>query len=326
MSNEWIEQYQTAIQLLKLVQVDYGRARQELQEVSSHFAEREGATARQVCTALEALDKVNAAPSATVQQSVPTLEVYCLGKFQVRVGWRKIEQWHSVKAKSLLRYLVAQPGRLVSKDILMEALWPGCDPSLANNNLKATVRALRQTLNLNHGTSKDFAWVLFQDGNYLINSEAHLWVDAEQFEYHWQAGRRLEEEGKIAEAIREHKAAESLYKGDYLEDDPYEEWTYLQREALKDQYLAILGKLADYSIRDSDHEGCIVYCQKILVRDSCREDAYRRLMCCYSRLEQRNRAIAWYRLCERTIKKELDVSPDRRTIALYQNLLSDESI
>ena len=207
----------------------------------------------------------------------------------------------------------------------MEALWPGCEPSLANNNLKAAVRALRQTLSLAHGAD-DFAWVLFQNGNYMINPEADLWVDVEQFEYQWGAGRQLEKEGKPAEAAKEHQIAEALYKGDYLEDDLYEEWTSLRREALKDIYLAILGRLADHSMQRADFEDCIVCCQKILTKDPCREDAYRRLMSCYSRLGQRNRAIAWYRLCEKTIKSELDVNPDHGTIALYQKLLNDEYI
>ncbi len=326
MNHEWADQYQTAIQLLKLIQVDYGRARKELQEVGSHFAEREGEASRQLRAALEALDKMKVIPNATAQQSLPTLEVYCLGKFQVRVGWKKIDLWHSVKAKSLLKYLISQQGHLVSKDILMEALWPGCEPSLANNNLKAAVRALRQTLNLDHVTDKDFAWILFQDGNYMVNSEVDLWVDVDQFEYHWHLGRRLEKEGKLAEAMSVHETAAALYRGDYLEDDPYEEWTYLQREALKDEYLAILSKLAGFSLHEADYDGCIIYCQKILGKDPCREDAYRRLMCCYSRLGQRNRAIGWYRLCEKTIKNELEVAPDKRTVEFYQKLLHDEYI
>ena len=350
MNDEWTGQYETAIQLLKQLQVDYRLARTELQDVSSHFGEREAAASRQLRTALDAMDKISAGRDSRVSVSVcpepprlpfvleapvslvatqqyrPTLEAYCLGTFQVRVGWKKIEHWRSIKAKSLLKYLIAQQGRPVSKDVLMEALWPGCEPSLANNNLKAAVRALRQTLSLAHGADESFAWILFQDGNYRINLEADLWVDIEQFDYHWHAGRQLEKDSKTAEAVREHETAEALYKGDYLEDDLYEEWTSLRREALKDVYLAILGRLADHSMHTADHEGCIVYCQKILTKDTCREDAYRRLMCCYSRLGQRNRAIAWYRLCEKTIKSELDVCPDRQTTTLYQKLLNDEHI
>jgi len=255
---------------------------------------------------------------------VPALEVYCLGRFQVRVGWKRIDHWPSTKAKSVLKYLIAQQRRPVSRDVLMEALWPSCEPSLANNSLKAAVRTLRQTLNAAQGTNGDFPWVLFQDGNYLINSEVDSWMDVEQFDYHWQAGRQLEREGKQAEAISELQAAEALYQGDYLEDDLYEDWTWLRREALKDTYLAILGRLADDSMQKADYEGCVVYCQKILGKDPCREDAYRRLMCCYSRLGQRNRAIAWYRLCHKIIRAELDVDPDHATVALYHKLLKDE--
>lgn len=326
MNPEPPEQYQDAIQLLKMIQVDYGRASKELQEVSLHFAEREQAAAMQLRTALDALDKTSAVARAPSKLTMPTLEAYCLGRFQVRVGGKKIEQWPSTKAKSALKYLIGQKGHSISRDILMEALWPGCEPSLANNNLKSAVRVLRQTLNPNHGAGEDPAWILFQDGNYMINSEVVLWVDAEQFEYHWHAGRRLEEERKTEEAIREYKAAEALYQGEYLEDDLYEEWATLKREALKDRYLAMLSKLADYSLQIEDHDDCIVYCQKILSKDSCREDAYRRLMCCYSRLGQRNRAIGWYRLCEKTIKKELEVSPDQRTVAHYRKLLNGEHI
>ncbi len=349
-NHEWSDHYEATIHLLKQIQVDYHRARRELHEVSSHFSSREAAVGRQLRSAFDAIEQVGirrdsgdrvdfgvappelehggrgAVSGPAIDESVPTLEVYSLGRFQIRVGWNRIERWHSLKAKSLLKYLVAQRGRPVPKDVLMEALWPGCEPSLANNNLKAAVRSLRQTLNWAGDSYREFAWVLFQDGSYMINPEAHLWTDTEQFEYHWHIGRQLEKQGKVDEAIREHETAEALYKGDYLEDDLYEEWTTLRREALKDFYLAILGRLADYSMRTSDYESCIVYCQKILDNDSCREDAYRRLMCSYSRLGNRNRAIGWYHLCERVVTAELDVHPDHQTIALHQRLLNDEYI
>jgi DNA-binding SARP family transcriptional activator len=137
------------------------------------------------------------------------------------------------------------------------------------------------------------------------------WLDVEQFEYHWRNGLHLEKEGKVDEAFIQHETAEAMYKGEYLEDDLYKDWTSLPREALKDIYLTIVGRLADYSMLKEDHIASINYCQKILAKDPCREDAYQRLMCCYCRLGQRNRAIAWYHICERTIKRELNVSPAR---------------
>jgi DNA-binding SARP family transcriptional activator len=159
-----------------------------------------------------------------------------------------------------------------------------------------------------------------------MSPEIELWIDVEQFERHWVIGRRFEKEGKPDEARKEFELAESLYRGNYLEDEPYEEWTLLRREALKDTYVIILGKLADYSIEMADYEGCIVYCQKILAKDPCREDAYRRLMLCHSRLGQRNRALRWYEICRRTVQTELTTSPDRETETLYHKLLMNDQI
>lgn len=326
MKPEAVDYYQTAIELFKLIQVDYRRTQKALQEVSLHLAQRENVATSKLNSALDALNRSNTVSQTATQRSVPTLEAYCLGKFQVRVNCKKIEHWRSTKAKCILKHLIAEGARPVPKDILIEATWPDCESSQGNNNLKAAVRALRQTLNHDNGTSEGSPSILFEDGNYMINPEVDLWVDDEQFERHCQAGRRFEVEGKLVEAIREHKAAEALYRGDYLEDDPYEEWTYLRREALKDEYLSVLGKLADYSMRAKDYEACIGYCQKILSKDYCREDTYQRLMCCYNRLGQRSRAISWYRLCERTIRRELDVDPDHELVALYQKLVRGEYI
>jgi len=347
MCPESLDQYQTTIQLLKLIEVDYSRTRKELQEMSRHFAAREASAVSQLRTALDALEdggldrdgthstrsfpkqdlnKQKTKSSETVHASMPVLQIYCLGRFQVRIGQQSIEHWRSVKAKSLFKYLLSQQGHTAPKDVLMEAIWPDCEPSLANNNLKAAVSALRETLDCDGRPSGRFTWVLFQDGNYRINSGADVWVDAEEFEYRWHAGRQLEREGKAAEALLEYKAAEVLYKGDYMEDNLYEEWTSLQREAVKDEYLFILRKLSDYSMQDGDYDACAVYCKKILSKDICSEDAYRRLMCCHSRLGQRNRAIDWYRLCEKAIRKELDLSPHQQTVELYHKLRSQEYV
>ena len=151
-------------------------------------------------------------------------------------------------------------------------------------------------------------------------------MDVEEFERHWLAGRLLEREGKQDDAVREYRMAEALYRGDYLEEEPYEEWALLRRESLKDTYLIILGKLADRSMDSGDYEDCILYCQKIMTKDPCREDAYRRLMRCYSRLGRKNRALRWYQICKKTIQVELDITPDEETNSLYQKVLKNEPI
>ena len=141
----------------------------------------------------------------------------------------------------------------------METLWPECNPQAASNNLKAAMHSLRQTLSHLFNKRESFPHVLFLQGSYLINPEIELWIDVEEFEQHWVLGRHLEKEERLPEAIREFELAEALYRGDYLEDESYEEWTLLRREALKDTYIIILGKLADHSMKTTDYESSIIY-------------------------------------------------------------------
>ncbi len=341
--------WQDTIQLLRLVQSDYQGALKQLENVSHTLAEREALVSQRLQHALlisggyrtlclvpygvgptgsqmgEAILGGVAQPGAALPR-VMRLEVRCLGRFEVRSAWKQVERWQSVKAKSVFQYLMTRPREPVIKDVLMETLWPDCEPQAASNNLKVAMHGLRHALSRLFQEKESFPYVLFQQGSYLMSPEIDLWVDIEEFEQHWVAGRRLEKEGKLTEAMREYELGEELYRGDYLENELYEEWTLLHREALKDTYITILGKLADHSMEMADYESCIIYCQKILTKDPCREDAYRRLMRCYSRLGQRNRALRWYEICRRTIQAELDTTPDRETTALHHQLLTNEPI
>jgi DNA-binding SARP family transcriptional activator len=344
---------QSLLELLQLMQSDYLTAKKQLEEVYQTFSQRETTVNRQLYSILEASSVeigLNKEKRVVGNFSNPTLDnreviisqdlalnsamslrAYCLGKFEVYLGQRKIDQWRSLKAKSLLKFLVAQRGKHIPKDVLMEALWPGYPPETGNNNLKAAVYALRQTISSSWpetgcNNKNGFSLLLFSEGKYVFNPGIGLWVDVEEFQRHWLTGQSLEKKGEGAQAISEYHMAERLYRGDYLEDDPYEEWTLLQREALKDTYLTILTKLANNAFRVEDYESCITYCQKILAEDSCHEDTYRQLMRCYNRLGQRHRALRWYELCAKIIKSELDFAPDNQTVELYQKLLRQEYI
>lgn len=337
-------------QLIRMIQNDYSHIRKELLNLSSSLRDKEIKLGKLMGAPLVNSDVIgedrdsmsskyspamysimdqdtsSLVSSVTQQAHLPSLEVHCLGKFRVLVGSKEIIHWRSLKAKSLLKYLLGNIDHSASKDMLMEALWPEYEPITANNNLKVAVLALRKTLEFDHRENGASQLVLFRDGNYIINPRIVLYVDAERFEYQCDAAIRLEREGRKDEAIVEYKSAASLYKGDFLEDNLYDDWALIKREALKDKYLTILCKLADHLMQKADYAGAVIYCEKVLEKDRCREDIYHRLMQCCSRLGQRNRAIEWYRLCEVTIKRELDTDPDPELAELRQKLVRGEHI
>jgi LuxR family maltose regulon positive regulatory protein len=309
LSHQFGNPYEAVIQLLRQIQIEHFRVGRHLRYVDQFLAG-------------ESAFEMGQIPSGAIstKHQKQTLAIYCLGSFNVRVDGEEISHWKCKKAKTLLEYLIDRQRRPVSKDILMEMLWPECEPRMAGNNLKATVRSLRQALDLPNTADKNPEWILFQDGHYLVNPGVDAWTDVEEFMDHWTRGWQHERDGQVDAAIRAYYQAEVLYRGDYLEEDLYIEWTHYRREALKDVYLTILGKLSDYHIEHDEFYQAIDYCQKIIDKDHCREDAYRRLMISHSRLGNRNRALEWYKICENTVNMELGLPPDPQTQELCNGL------
>ena len=342
------DQWQDTVHLLKHVLGRYQEARQQLDKINNSLAEGENAVSRHLQNAFQTLrgystlclmpfragsrvsqigrTVLGGESGGTLTPVKMCLDVYCLGPLKVYCSSRPVRHWQSMRAKSVFEYLLTRKRTPVAKEILIDTLWPNHDTRAAANNLKTAVHGLRQTLNHLLGNDDNYPCVLFSQGSYLINPAIELAIDAEEFERHWIEGRRLEKEGKTSEAMRKYEITEALYLGDYLEDEPYEEWTLLRREAIKDTYLFVLSKLADHSMNITDYESCVIYCQKILAKDPSREETYRRLMSCYCRLGQRNRALRWYENCRQAIRIELDATPDKETTALYNRLLKGDPI
>jgi two-component SAPR family response regulator len=337
------QERQVIVHILQQVQVDYSHARKQLEHVHHAFGERQRAAGEQLRYLLDTVTRVPTriddkntenkgeygASESLVSPQMVFLRAYCFGNFEVYLNGKRLDTWSSLKAKSLLKFLISRRGKPVARDVLVETLWPNCKPEVGCNNLKSAVCALRQVLRrgeLNDDNKSRCPFVQFSEARYMLSSKLEFWVDVDDFERMWTVGQRLEKQRNIEGAAKQYQLADELYRGDYLEDELYAEWTLLRREALKDTYLAILGKLANISFKANNYENCIRYSQKILSKDSCHEEAYRWLIRCYIRLGQRHRAQQWYALCVATLKRELDSIPDHETISLYHQLLHQDPI
>jgi LuxR family maltose regulon positive regulatory protein len=342
-TNPW----QDSVDLLRLVKDDYEGVRKNLKIAYETVAEREGIANQRLTQALllrggyRTLSLVSVSSGDTVSQigkvilgeTIPykipktlSLDVHCFERLEVYSGNNKLEHWQNASAKAIFKLFILKLGEPIPKEVLIEYVWPEYSIDTANNNLKVAIHNLRKLLNRFLYQEDNFPSVVFRYGCYELNQEIELHTDVEQFERHWAIARRFEKEGNLSDAIREFKLAEALYTGDFLEDEPYDDQTLIRRETLKDIYLIVMSKLAEYSFDSMDYEESIFYCQKILAKDNCREDAYRRLMRCYNRLGNRSRAMRWYKICYRTVQKELDTTPEHTTIELYKLLLKDAYI
>ena len=254
------------------------------------------------------------------------LRIHCFGSLAVYRGNELIPLRRARREGAIFKFLALRPHQPVPRDVLLEAMWPQTKPAVANNRLKVAMHHLRQAFVTEDCNPRCEGCVIFRDGCYLFNPEINVWTDIEQFEKEWQIGVGLERAGRLAEAIPHYLQAESLYRGDLLEEDIFEEWTLIRREELKDTYLTILDKQSHYWLQIGDLDEAIEGWKKILAKDPWREDIYRRLIACSARRGQRGLALRWYEMCVQALQSQLNLEPEPETIALYQRILAGEDI
>lgn len=271
---------------------------------------------QQISAVLTFLNNPSAPLAATLPRSEsPPVTVCCLGPFQFAVDGQEIRNWRSSRARALFQYLVTHRGRPIPRDTLIQALWPDPDAIAAGSSLKVAVHVLRQVL---HQANRETTCltILAHDCGYQLTTP-YLWIDVEEFERCYTLGRTFEAQGHASHALALYRRAAELYRGDFLEELT-DDWPMFRREALKDQYLFVLSCLAKAAVESGDYQSGVVWCQQLLARDRCREDAYRLLMICHARLGQRSRVRRWYELCLQTLRAELDCGPEPETERVFR--------
>jgi DNA-binding SARP family transcriptional activator len=129
-----------------------------------------------------------------------------------------------------------------------------------------------------------------------------------------------------AAAQADFHTAIGLYQGDFLADNPYEQWAEVTREHLRLAYLDCLDQLGRLRFDAGDYTGCADACRKLLACDDCREDTLRRLMRCHSRLGQPQLALRQYHAFVATLRAELNLPPAPATTALAASIRRRERV
>lgn len=252
----------------------------------------------------------------------PSLAIYFLSPFRVLLDEQPVVGWPNCKGKSIFKYLVTHRQRPIPKEVLMEAFWPEGDPDAARNNLNVAIYGLRKSLNK---VNTSFSYVLFQDDCYLLNPEANIWVDSEAFLAHVGKAKEFELRGDQAAAIREYRAAETIYQGEFLVEDRYEEWLVSIRQNFQDTYLAVMNRLSCHYFDQKNYETCVTMCTKALAVDSCNEEMHRRLMQCYNLMGYTHLALRQFHICRENLIRDLNIMPSKETMQLFEEIRRRQS-
>lgn len=244
------------------------------------------------------------------------VKIYTLGRFSLIIDGQPLQFNGKAQQKplELLKALIALGGREVSKDQLIDALWPDAEGDKAQRALDTTLHRFRKLIGHEQV-------IQLQDRKLSLNTQL-CWVDI------WAMERLL---GQIEEfphqapdgceqALKLQQHLFSLHKGSFLRGDSMPLCIGSYRDRLHNRLLNRLGLLGRHWENQTDWNRALQLYQKMLEMDDRQEAIYQRQMVCYRSLGLIAEAMAVYERCRKTLFTHHGISPSAETEALYQRL------
>jgi DNA-binding SARP family transcriptional activator len=216
----------------------------------------------------------------------------------------------TLKARSLLAYLIVHRDRACPREQLADLFWPERPRDKALRSLSTALWHVRRVL-------PPGDYILADAQTLRFNSASDYWLDVEAFQV--STSPKLEPETLGHEAERLQRAVD-LYQGDFLEGF-YEDWCLEERYRLEGLYLAALERLAAVHEALDQPQEALRYAGLLLTRDPLRENVHCTAIRLQVRLGNRAEAVrqAWW--CRTVLRTELGVEPGPETVALCDELL-----
>jgi len=238
---------------------------------------------------------------------VPRLRVYTLGRTRLEGPDGPVTgEWLEQRPGQLLKFLVCERTRVVATEEVAEAVWPNPRPA-TSSTVRYCVHELREKLEPERPRHGRSALVLAHRGGYTLNTN-QIWVDADEFEARVNRGLAAFAQGETGAAADHLQRALSLYRADFLADEPYAEWAFVERERLRtlvERSLEVLREL-----QGGDLDAAAGYLERLAEMEPLDQKVQRELLTLWMKQGRRSRAARHYRAFQLRLLREFGEEPD----------------
>lgn len=223
------------------------------------------------------------------------------------------------KAIQLLKLLLSQRDLAVRVEEAIAYLWPEASAEKGRHNVRMSVKKLRDLLNPIRGVGQT-DYVVYAEDSYRLDISTPVAVDWVLFEQRVAEGDANRRRGNGRDAARLYGHAVDLYRGEFLPDDPCEEWTMAQRDWLRAAHRRCLSLLGDLHTERGDHAEAVRWYNRVLAEDRTNEAACQSVLRAYVALGDHASALRAYHELRETLWQELAVRPMAETQGLVREL------
>jgi len=224
------------------------------------------------------------------------------------------DAWTSKRAREILCFIASRQHRRASKDTLVDTFWRDEDAESVEKKFHPTISYIRKALNSNQFLRQNF--LLYKDGDYLLNPDFSYRLDVEEFDALVAAAAGAHRRGQTERCLQAYEEAVALYRGEFLQGT-HDEWVEEKRSYYRDQYLRMLEKLAAAAQEAGEWERSLLLARKILLDDPFREEVHCRVMRAQAALGNRVAVREQYDILCGLLHRELGVEPAQETQRVY---------
>jgi ATP/maltotriose-dependent transcriptional regulator MalT/DNA-binding SARP family transcriptional activator len=225
--------------------------------------------------------------------------------------------WTTKRARAIFCFIASRRYCRASKDAIFETFWNEEEAEAITRNFHPTVARIRRALNSNHPLKHNF--LLYRDGDYLLNPDFAYQIDLQEFDRLLAESEAARRAGQLDRCINYSEAAIQLYRGEFMQGYS-DQWVHEQRRYYREQYLCLLDRLVRAAQKAEEWPRSLRFALLLLRDDPFREDIHCCIMRAYA--EQGNRVAIneqYETLCS-LLRTALDVEPSAETTKFYRQL------
>lgn len=248
---------------------------------------------------------------------MPILSINTLGKITMKFDGEYIESQLSHKAIALICYLIANSEKKISRDKLARMLWTDSNEESSRYNLRYSLWSIRRII---HHDKNGEEFIISEKDSCYINKRYDFFCDIFFLKSY---------EGKADITLKELLNLKEYFSGEFLEGlyinkaSEFNDFILFERIVFQNKKIDILKKILNKYESQNQYVECVEIIKEMLAIDLYNEDFACKLINTYNSLGNIAGAIAFYQSFEKSLRKNLNISPSRELKMLYSTMITD---
>jgi two-component system LytT family response regulator len=227
-------------------------------------------------------------------------------------------KWRTSKTKELFAFLIHHKGSRITKDVLLEEIWPHFTPDKAMIHLHTSIYQIRKIIKQSGlPTTLDFSLE-----SYRLNID-NLTIDVDFFESKIAPVEGLDTLNESQ--WRQADLALQLYTGHYFDEQDYQ-WAKARRNQLLQRYLNLTLRTAEYELATGRERQAIRRLEQAQEKEPYSEEITELLMTGLAKLKNYTALQNVYASFVLLLRNDLSIAPQLQLQERYNQFMQEDKM